>query len=253
MTSRSKKPDPVSLERIVPDELTSGEATGSETLRLHLDRYKFASNNLVPGTVLDIACGVGYGAAMLANNAVVTRAVGVDLSSATEEYAVRRYATDRVSFLCSGAAEFHPGQQFANVVSLETIEHVDDPQQFTHLMSLLSPGGRLIASVPVTPCMDANPHHKTNFSTKSSRKMGADHSLEYITSMQQIQPFNPVAVATGREARSADLRHDVPLFHLRNPSHLGLRLWSTLRNGFENKYLTVRVAARRMRPRFGCC
>jgi hypothetical protein len=117
---------------------------------------------------------------------------------------------------------------------------VEDPQQlFEHLVSLLAPAGRFIASVPVTPSVDANPHHKTNFSARSFRKMGTEHSLAYVGSMQQIQRFNPVAVATGKETRSASLRQNLPLFYLRNPSHLGLRLWSIVWNGFVNKYLTV--------------
>jgi 2-polyprenyl-3-methyl-5-hydroxy-6-metoxy-1,4-benzoquinol methylase len=237
---RNENLDPVSLERIIPDQLITDEATGSETLRLHVERYKFASENLVPGGVLDIACGVGYGTAILADNCAVTRAVGVDVSSAAVEYACRQYASDRVSFLCSGATEFHSAMQFENIVSLETIEHVEDPHKlFEHLVSLLNPGGRLIASVPVTPSVDANPHHKTNFSSYGFRKMGANYSLDFVRSMQQVQPFNPVAIATRKEARSASLRHNLPLFYLRNPSHLGLRLWSTLRDGFVNKYLTV--------------
>jgi len=229
-----------SLERIVPDELTSGEATGSETLRLHLDRYRYASSNLVPGTLLDMACGVGYGTALLATNPVTTRALGVDISSASVEYARTRYKSVNVTFLCADAINFCSETRFANIVSLETIEHVDEPQRlFAHLVSLLNPGGRLIASVPITPSVDANPHHKSNFTATRFRRMGAQHHLRYLDSMLQVQKFNPIAVARRREARSVDLRHNLPLFYFRNPSHLALRLWSTIRDGFVNKYLTV--------------
>ena len=65
--------DPLSLERIVPGELAADEATGAETLRLHMERYQFASENLVSGSVLDIACGVGYGTARVARPAPVRR------------------------------------------------------------------------------------------------------------------------------------------------------------------------------------
>jgi SAM-dependent methyltransferase len=240
MTIDSKNLDPGSLERIVPEELVTGEATGSETLRLHFERYKFASENLTLGGVLDIACGVGYGTALLAENPSVTRALGVDISSAAVEYASRRYANDRVSFLCAGATEFLPRRQFDNVVCLETIEHVDDPSGlFAHLISLLVPGGRLIASVPVTPSVDANPHHKTNFSRKSFLRLGDINALKYLTSLHQFQPFSPVAIATKSEARSASLRSNLAAFYFRNPSHLALRLWSTMRDGFVNKYITA--------------
>lgn len=238
--SNSDRLDSASLERIVPDELSPGEATGAETLRLHMERYQFAADHLLPGNVLDIACGVGYGTALLAEKALVTHATGVDISSSSVEYARRRYGSNRIAFECANAAEFQPGMRFTNIVSLETIEHVDDPQRlFTHLASLLAPGGRFIASVPVTPSVDANPHHKTNFSADQFKAMGSKNLLDYVDSMLQVQKFNPIAIMTRTETRSASLRPNLPRFYLRNPSHLALRLWSTIRDGFLNKYLTI--------------
>jgi 2-polyprenyl-3-methyl-5-hydroxy-6-metoxy-1,4-benzoquinol methylase len=232
--------NPLSMERIVPDELSLDETTGAETLRLHLERYQFAQQHLVRGSVLDIACGVGYGTVLLAEDPQVTNALGVDISASSVQYALRRYGSERVSYICSEALLFLPGRQFENIVSLETIEHVDDPNAlFSHLVSLLAPQGRLIASVPVTPSVDANPHHKSNFSLKTFMRMGEEFSLKYVASLKQFQPFSPVAVGMKREARTSGLRRNLVLFYIRNPSHLLLRLWSTLRNGFANKYLTV--------------
>lgn len=240
MSEQSKTIDASSLERIVPEALNAGESTGQETLHLHVERYQFASLNLVPGCVLDIACGVGYGTAILARQDVISEALGVDVCHAAVQYANSRYASKRASYVCADAANYTSGREFNNVVSLETIEHMDDPRKFfATLVSLLAPGGRLIASVPVTPSVDANPHHKTNFSTRSFRKMGTQYSLKYVCSLEQIQPFNPVAIATRREARSTNLRRNLLLFYLRHPSHFGLRLWSTLKDGFVNKYVTI--------------
>ena len=240
MTPREDRLNATSLERILPDELSANEATGSETLRLHLERYQFAQQNLVPGTLLDLACGVGYGTALLSEDPRITRAVGVDISAAAVEYAIETYHTERVSYVCSEALTFRPGGQFDNVVSLETIEHVDDPEGlFAHLVSLLAPRGRLIASVPVTPSVDANPHHKSNFSINSFTRMGDSLSLRCIARLCQVQPFNPLAVALKTEARTASLRRGLPSFYLRHPSHLLLRIWSTLRHGFVNKYITL--------------
>jgi 2-polyprenyl-3-methyl-5-hydroxy-6-metoxy-1,4-benzoquinol methylase len=231
--------NPASLERIVPDKLSAEEATGAETLRLHLARYEFAARHLVAGSVLDMACGVGYGTAFLVQSPVITRATGVDIDAGSIQYAAERYKNERVAFFCSDAMQFASGK-FENIVSLETIEHVADPWAlFSHLVSLLKPQGRLIASVPVTPSVDANPHHKTNFSVKTFLRMGEKHALEYIDSMEQVQPFNPIAVARRKEARTVSLRRNIGLFYLKNPSHLLLRLWSTVRDGFANKYITV--------------
>jgi SAM-dependent methyltransferase len=232
--------DAASLERIVPDEVRADEATGSETLRLHIERYHFAQRNLVPGSLLDIACGVGYGTALLAKNPGITKAVGVDISKAAIEYAMQRYGCERVSYACCDALGFSPGRPFENVVSLETIEHVDDARAlFAHLVSLLAPGGRLIASVPVTPSVDANPHHKSNFSARSFQRMADPFPLKYLTSFDQVQPFSPLAVVMRKETRSVGLRRNLASFYLQNPSQFLGRVWSTLRHGFVNKYTTI--------------
>lgn len=229
-----------SLERIVPEELSDNETTGLGTLRLHIERYEFAKRNLVAGRVLDIACGVGYGTAMLAGDSLVTTALGVDVSDDAIAYARRRYSSERVSYLCSDALNFSPGRQFDNVVSLETIEHVDDPHAlFAHLVSLLAPKGRLIASVPITPSVDANPHHKSNFSAKSFRRMASGFPLDYLDSLMQVQPFNPITIGLRKETRANNLRRNLPWFYARHPSHFFLRIWSVLCDGFANKYLTV--------------
>src|SRR2546428_298282 len=100
--------DATSLERIIPDELLADEATGFETLGLHLARYEFAKTNLVQGTLLDMACGVGYGTALLLERPGVSMALGVDISAVAVDYANGRYSSRHVSFTCSGAREFSP-------------------------------------------------------------------------------------------------------------------------------------------------
>lgn len=232
--------DPTSLERLVPDEARADEATGSGSVRLHLDRYQFAGQNLVQGTVLDIACGAGYGTALLAESPLITHAWGVDISDAAVLYASKRYANGRVSYICSNALEFSPAEPFDNVVSLETIEHVSEPAAlFAHLVSWVAPGGRLIASVPTTPSVDANPHHKFNFTANSFRGMAKLYPLRYLTSFAQVQPYDPFSIALRKESRTAGLRSNLASFYLRNPSHFFLRLWSVCLDGFVNKYITI--------------
>ncbi len=240
MTEENGLPEARSLERLIPLELNAEEATGSETLKFHLDRYEFAVKHLVPGTVLDIACGVGYGTVLLAGSPRVTKVVGVDVSGEAIRYAQEHYRHERVSYVSSSAEDFNPGGAFDNIVSLETIEHLDHPNKvFSRLVALLKPGGRLITPAPVTPSVDANPHHKSNFSPRTFARLGTSHALSCVDSLKQVQPYNAVAIVGRREKRAADLRRSIPLFYLRNPSHLFLRLWSILRDGFANKYLTI--------------
>jgi 2-polyprenyl-3-methyl-5-hydroxy-6-metoxy-1,4-benzoquinol methylase len=233
--------DTDSLERIVPDELDEVGATGRETLLLHLARYVFAARHLCGTTVLDIACGVGYGTQLLINqNPQIQCAQGVDLSLSTIDYARKHYAHPRAEYFCEDAQEFRGKGVYDNVVSLETIEHVPDPERlFQHLVELVRPGGVFVASVPTTPSTDGNPHHLTDFTERSFRKLGFGAHLREIDCLRQVQYFNPAAVALGNEKRLARSRTQLAKFYLRRPHKLALRMWATARYGFENRYLTI--------------
>jgi SAM-dependent methyltransferase len=233
--------DTDSLERIVPDELEEVGATGRETLQLHLERYAFAAQRLRGTTVLDIACGVGYGTRFLIDhNPQIECIHGVDLSSSTIAYARQHYSHPRVEYFCDDALTFRGNRVYDNIVSLETIEHVPDPEGlFQHLAELVRPGGMLITSVPTTPSTDGNPHHMTDFTERSFRKLGWRANLREVDCLRQIQPFNPSTIAMGAEKRLARSRVQLVNFYLRRPHKLALRLWATVRYGFENRYLTV--------------
>jgi SAM-dependent methyltransferase len=233
--------DTNSLERIVPDELAEFGATGRETLALHLARYAFAARHLRGNTVLDIACGVGYGTRFLIDeNPRIQCIHGVDLSPTTIAYAREHYAHPRAEYFCERAQTFRGNGLYDNVVSLETIEHVPDPAAlFQDLARLVRPGGVLVTSVPTTPSTDGNPHHLTDFTEGSFRRLGSGARLREIDCLRQVQRFDPAAVAMGKEKRLARSRAQLVNFYIRRPHKLALRLWATARYGFENRYLTI--------------
>ena len=230
-----------SLERIVPEELAEGETTGLETLHLHVARYNFAYRHLGGASrILDIACGVGYGSDILKHENSVASIVGVDISADAISYAQAHYARDGVSFVKQDVMTFE-GAAFDAVISLETIEHLPAPEAFIArvVSKLLKPGGVFIGSAPVTPSVDANPHHMTDFSRRSFRRLLSSHGLVEMDSLIQVQPFNPFKVATRSEQRTENLRKNLVGFYASHPSKAVLRLWSTLKDGFNNKYLTL--------------
>jgi SAM-dependent methyltransferase len=233
--------DASSLERLVPDEVARGDATGNETLRLHVERYRFAARNARPGRLLDIACGVGYGTRLLADECPdVSAALGVDLSESAVAYAQRRYGRAGVSFRIDDALRFHDPDRFDTIVSLETIEHVREPRCLVdRLVTMLRPGGVLVASVPTTPSVDMNPHHLHDFSESSFRRMFAAHSLEEEACMRQVQSFGLLRVLGRREQRAVDLRSNLLGYYAAHPKALLRRLGSILRFGFTNRYVTV--------------
>jgi 2-polyprenyl-3-methyl-5-hydroxy-6-metoxy-1,4-benzoquinol methylase len=130
----------------------------------HEQRYKFAAPYCKGKTVLDVACGVGYGSRILAASGA-RNVVGVDVSESAIQYAQRHFSHPNVEFVCCSIEDL--GQlkaQFDVLVSFETIEHLPDPglllRQSRHV---LSPRAKVICSTPNTDFdekgVEANPYH----------------------------------------------------------------------------------------------
>lgn len=229
-----------SLERIVPNALDREDVTGQATLALHLERYSWAIRHLPAGLTLDLACGVGYGSVMLASRDAASRVIAGDIAASALAEARRSYRHPRVAHVRADGAGWCRSEAFAAIVSLETVEHVINP---TSLMQdfarLLRPDGVLVTSVPVTPSVDANPHHRTDFTVTSLLALGRSVGLEPIAQLRQVQRYSPVAVVSRSERRTRDLRPSLLRYYLRHPSAAWHRLVATLRYGFTNHYLTV--------------
>lgn len=229
------------LERLVSDYINLNDNTGFTTFQLHLERYRFAAHYAQPGRLLDIACGVGYGSRLIADACPrVTEVVGVDISAEAVAYAQARYGSLQITFLNQDAMRFYAPDSFDTIVSLETIEHLPNPEGFIdQVLKSLKPNGLFIASVPVTPSMDANPHHLHDFTPASFRRMLARHGLIKKAHFKQVQPFNPFTVLQRKETRLSDLRQNLVGYYIGHPGKLLRRLTSTAVDGFNNKYLTV--------------
>ncbi len=230
------------LERLVPDAVREKDATGADSLRLSVERYEFAANHIEGDQVLDIACGSGYGTRLLADRGDAAGRVvtGVDLSEAAIEYATGRYGNENTCFIAGDGMAFGDRGGFDAVVSIETIEHVPDAHGFMErLISLVRPGGLLVASVPVTPSVDGNPHHLHDFTARSFRQPFLEHGMFELDSLEQIQSFGLFSVLTRSEARMKDVRPNLARYYLRNPRAFARRCLSTAQHGLVNKYLTI--------------
>ncbi|MGZ3924122.1 MAG: class I SAM-dependent methyltransferase [Flavisolibacter sp.] len=230
------------FERIVPDQMLHNEVTGRETLFLHLERYHYAAKYLVPGTVADIACGVGYGSYLLITEygEYISKIISVDIDSVSIEYARKKYPHSKIEFVVSDAEQLNSPVPLNNIISLETIEHLPHPQKFIEYMAKqLLPGGRFIASVPITPSMDANCYHLHDFNINTFKNMFLETGLKEVNSFIQVQRYRPFAMLSKKESRSKDLRKNLLGYYLRHPHKLWLRLRSLITDGFANKYLVA--------------
>lgn len=128
-------------ERFVPTE--SGEIRQE-----HIHRYGWARAFVSGKRVLDVACGEGYGSAMLADSAASV--VGVDVSPDAVAHARERYGRQNLQYLVGDVAALDlPAAGFDVVVSFETIEHLADQQAMLDgIKRVLAPGGLLVISSP---------------------------------------------------------------------------------------------------------
>lgn len=231
-----------SLERIYPDQLDKNDTLGKEALALHLQRYQFAGKYLTPGLVADAACGVGYGSYLLATGfeKTNTKITAIDIDTDVINYARQRYRHPSIEFLKMDLFDYKSANLFNTIISLETIEHLPDPQQFVlHMTSQLAVGGRFIASAPVTPSVDANPYHLHDFTERSFKKLFTAAGLTEVGSLLQVQRYKPFNVVSKPEGRSNDIRKGLISYYLKNPSSLWKRIKSIGTDGFTNKYLVV--------------
>ena len=113
--------------------------------RRHLVVYEWIAERCGGLDVVDMACGEGYGSEVLARRAA--RVVGVDANPEAHEHARAKYTRPGVRFVRELIETFD--ERCDAVVFLQTIEHVERPQEvLAHLRSLLRPGGRAYVSTP---------------------------------------------------------------------------------------------------------
>jgi SAM-dependent methyltransferase len=230
-----------SLERLVPERMDPGDLAGVETLELHLERYRFAADHARPGRLLDLACGVGYGTRLVADGvSELESALGVDISPDAIGYAQAHYADERVRYERGDGMSFSDADGFDTIISLETVEHVPDPDAFfAALVGMLRPSGMLISSVPVTPSVDLNPHHLTDFTRRGFRAMGSLHGLVERAEFEQAQSHNPLELIRGTRYKRENIRPNLVGYYAAHPGAALKRLISTLTCGFASQYLTL--------------
>lgn len=127
----------------------------------HWVRYRWAAPYCKNKRVLDIACGTGYGTNLLAQTAVSV--LGVDQGAQTIAYCQQTYPN--CGFVQGDATTFALNEPVDVVVSLETIEHIQEVDAFLRcVVANLTADGLFICSTPIHGAAPMSPHHVKEYS-----------------------------------------------------------------------------------------
>lgn len=113
----------------------------------HAARYLFALPFVENRSVLDIACGTGYGIAMLSEKAARVTGVDVDIEAARD--AAAQCCNKSAVLLGDGLQLPFADETFDVLTSFETLEHLENRSRFlSELKRVLTGAGILILSTP---------------------------------------------------------------------------------------------------------
>jgi 2-polyprenyl-3-methyl-5-hydroxy-6-metoxy-1,4-benzoquinol methylase len=132
--------------------IRAGDTTGVH----HVIRYVWAIECLadMPAvtTVLDIACGAGYGSHAIAERFPHIRVVGCDYDANAVEGARRSYALPNLEYRAGDGTRWSESignEVFDCIISFDTLEHVSHREiLMANLVRHLAPDGALLFSTP---------------------------------------------------------------------------------------------------------
>lgn len=136
---------------------------------LDQERYISILNDVKNATVLDCACGVGWGSYLIAN-AGAKHTVSVDLSYSAIKSAKQFYNHEKIDYINADIIELSLDYKFDVITSFETIEHLENPQEFLKILKkysndqttlyLSTPNGNIFKSRNIPE----NPFHVDEYS-----------------------------------------------------------------------------------------
>ncbi len=173
---------PETVQQHQPDGVPPLELTGERTLpdvpaenywfRRHLAVYEWIAERVAGLEVVDMACGEGYGAEVLARRA--RRVTGVDANPDAFEHARTKYTRPGVRFVRDLIETYiEPSDA---VVFLQTIEHVKEPEQVLAHFKAMAPVAyvstpNLLTLAPPGADKSDNPWHLREYRAREFRAL----------------------------------------------------------------------------------
>src|SRR5829696_7849474 len=114
---------------VIPERLVPGTVAWDLFQVEHKQRYEWAAKYCRDRRVLDVACGIGYGSAILAQRGA-KQVTGIDISTEAIAFGTKEYQASNLLLTTGDACNLaFEDSSFDVVVSFETIEHLREPEQ----------------------------------------------------------------------------------------------------------------------------
>ena len=159
------------MKLVTGERVVTAEGGFNPTYQRHVATYRLCAPLLPEGTVLDLGCGVGHSFQELAPR----ETVGVDLDpGALEGQARETHVADMRALPFAGAT-------FASVLSVQSIEHVPDPENvLREAVRVLEPGGTAVFVTPnrlefAKADEIIDPYHYVEFDPRELHALCAPH------------------------------------------------------------------------------
>jgi O-antigen biosynthesis protein len=151
----------------------------------HIHRYIFALSFVKGKTVLDLACGEGYGSHILAK--VAKTVVGIDIDKNTIEHASKKYQTRNLTFIQGSILQIplNDEKRFDVIVCFEAIEHIENHgKMLSEVKRVLKDDGIFIVSSPDRKLFSGsntyiNPFHKKELYFEEFSDLLKNHFQHY--------------------------------------------------------------------------
>ena len=215
------------------------ELNKSEEMYLeHMTRYFFACQFVKGKVVLDIACGSGYGADLLAK-AEAKKVIGVDISEEAINYCREKYPDKKLEFLVGSVEKIPLADKSVDiVVSFETIEHVNEKVQEKFLdeaRRVLKKNGKFIISTPNTLVYSyqthRSPFHKKELTPEEFSKV-LKNRFRYVNTYYQDNTESSFVLSESDLVKEAIFKDN---------NNMGLRKLNSL--NFSDSMYLVAVAS----------
>ena len=190
----------------------------------HLVRYQLAAQAAKGKNILDIACGSGYGAKILAQ-AGAAKVTAIDQSLEAITKAKQNYSATNIEYKVGDAENFGEADgAFDLVTSFETIEHLKNPEKYlAEIARVLKREGIFLVSTPNREIFgQKNPYHWHEFTRSEFEEI----LKKYFKNILILEQTNGIAslIKSGETGKIYFFDSGKPLYFIAACSNNDVRL-----------------------------